>query len=118
MKRFLGSAVVLVAAVAWLACGSSDEGSKPSTTTAAAPAAAPRPPAAPKPPTEAQKQELLDLMVWGGAGAERDKMADANACHDQTASDPQLQKGVHGLVKVQRWMQCMEKLGWARKQQG
>jgi hypothetical protein len=120
MKRFLVSAVALCAAAAWLGCGSSEESSPPPPTTAttAPPAARPTPPAAPKPPTEAQKQELLDLMVWGGSGAARDKMADANTCQDQLEADPTLQKGVHGLVKVQHWMQCMEKLGWARKQQG
>jgi hypothetical protein len=117
MKRFLGLAVVLFAAVAWLGCGSSDEGSQPAATAGTA-APSPTPPAAPKPPTEAQKQKLLDLMVWGGGGAERDKMADANSCHEQNEANANLQKGVHGLVKVQHWMQCMEKLGWVRKQQG
>lgn len=124
MGRFTSAVLALFIAAAWLpACGSSDSGeSKPPAATQPAPAPAPGPQAAaaakPAPkPTQEQKQELLDLMVWTSGGQPRDKLADAHTCQQQNDNDPTL-KNVHGLVVVQHWIQCMEKLGWTRKQEG
>lgn len=64
---------------------------------------------------EAQKQQLMALLVWGEEGGGRDKSADAETCGAQARDEPAPGTSLHGLAALQRWMQCMEKLGWKRK---
>lgn len=64
---------------------------------------------------EAQKQQLMALLVESDAGGGRDKSADAETCGTQVRDDPEPAKSLQGLAALQRWIQCMEKLGWQRK---
>jgi hypothetical protein len=128
VRKILIAVLVLCLGSAGLAaCGSSDSETKgepaaaksapaPPAAAPAPAAAAPKPPAAapssPAPPTDAQKQKLMDLMVWAGSGDPRDEQVDATTCNEEVDREAQ---GAHGLVVVSRWIQCMEKLGWKRK---
>ena len=115
------------------ACGSSDSGDGSDSPAARSPVTAPAEspaeaqpkapesasPAAPSavetsPTAEHQKQQLMDLLVWGDGDA-RDKQADGSSCGSEVENDPVARKSIHGLVGLQRWIQCMEKLGWKRK---
>lgn len=119
MRSLFGVLASLLIACTWLACGSSEEGEGAKPSTSAVAPARPVKPTAPTEATGAQKQDLMDMLVWPDEGhAVRDKVSDGDACNTAVDEDPNLQKGVHALVKVQAWVKCMEGYGWERKKKG
>lgn len=114
MKRYwttalAGLATLACVAAAGLACGSSEE--SPASTTPDAS----RERMMSNPQSEA-KQKALDALAWKGVGEPRDKTADSTVCEARVDSDPALRGEEHGLVKLQRWLECMESYGWKRSQ--
>ena len=117
MKRFLVAVLVLL--VTGLgACGSSDSSD------GGEPAQAPAKPSAEAPAAGSEavagsgqegQQQIMDLLEWGDDAGARDKVADSGTCTDEIKAETGSRAGAHGLVVVQRWIQCMEKLGWKRK---
>ena len=119
MGRRLRAALSALFLLSWLvSCGPS--GSEPAAGGGMQAMPARKPPPAQKPKTppdpEAAQQQLLSLVVWDSSEAERDRKADSDASSEEVnAAAPDAKRGVHPLVGVQRWIQCMEGFGWSQK---
>ncbi|MDJ0846936.1 MAG: hypothetical protein QNK04_01005 [Myxococcota bacterium] len=114
MKTYVLGVVLGMLLLPLLACGGSE--SEPAARPGsggmqAKPAKRPPPPADP----EAARQALLGLVVWDSSEPARDLDTDAATCTERTEAVPDAKRGTHPLVAVQRWIQCMEELGWSQK---